>query len=269
MAIWLGKELVNACKGIDPTASGLHNTIFNPVVFVVGYSGDFIPQTSTSITRNGTFVHAGLDRGVYDYLIQAFPCSIVVSIFTDDEGIMGFDIDKWIEQECQKWRGKIDVEHKCFILTEKNAFPLYHLFHSDNVRGLVQIIRNRKKNTITKQSPLAVLKRALFTRTPTTPAPVISEDCEDRHNPKDCTGHCKYFGFDYRCRRIDFCKFKTSTACNGNPTYCVYSPKANACRKKGELLLLEEARHKLNGRARTLRKKPFRKTKRRATIRMG
>ena len=232
---WIFTTFANACNSnqykSNPT---LFDTIFNPVIFVIGFTGTFYPSVRTSLTRNGTFIDVGIDSKLHEQLLEPFPCAVFMSVFTDDEKNMGVDIDQWTQKQCTQWRGTVDVEHKCFILSEGSEYPFYHLHHTSSVKQLEFLIKNRKRHIVTKSSPLYILKKALLTKAPTTQAPVLSGTCEDRRNPKDCTGHCRYFGVGYKCHPIDYCGFTTEASCRSNTKYCEISPhtKEQKCRKR-------------------------------------
>ncbi len=186
------KKIISS--SLNPT---LFDTISNPVVFVVGFTGSYVPEIAMCLTKNGTHIETG--------------------------------IDTWINKQCKQWRGTTNKDHKCFILTEYGQYIYSELQFTTSIEQLIIKIKNRKRHTITRSSQAYILLKALQTKAPSTPSPVISGTCEERKNPLDCTGHCRYFGVEYKCRAIDYCGFSIHSACKSNPKYCRFNPHINKC----------------------------------------
>lgn len=186
----------------------------NPVIFVIGFNGPQEIFTSTSISRNGTFVSTGMDPERYSLITKRFPCGILVSIYTDDEKAVGKTINNWIKQECAKWRGKREVQLKCFIYTEFDAYHSYEFFSSPNFDQLADVIKNRRAITRLKHTEESLLHYSLVTDQPTTASPVISPICEHRQTPEECNDDkCSYITDFFGCKPIDWCRFKSTGGC--------------------------------------------------------
>ncbi len=181
------------------------------------------------LTKNGTHIETGIDQSVHDTISETFPHAIFFSVVTDDEATMGLEIDTWINKQCKQWRGSTEKDHKCFILTEYGQYAYSELQFTTSIEQLKIKIKNRKRHTITRSSQAYILLKALQTKAPSTPSPVISGTCEERKNPLDCTGHCRYFGVEYKCRPVDYCGFSIRSACKSNPKYCRFNAHINKC----------------------------------------
>ncbi len=137
--------------------------------------------------------------------------------------------DEFTKEECKRWRGMEDNKNKCFILSEHGLYPFYYLPFSTTTDQFISLVKNRKRHTTTKSSALYQPKKALRTKIPTTPSPVISGTCSERKNPLDCIGNCRYFGVIYKCQDLTYCEFKTDASCRSNPKYCHVHPHTKKC----------------------------------------
>lgn len=131
-------------------------------------------------------------------------CSVIHSVFTDDPVGQKRPIERWIQHECKRSG-----------LTTCLVKDMTGHFERTTVVGKSLVDSDSTAQPI-------VLETKSPTLAPTTAAPTLASQCSQRTKHEECLldGKCDWFGALTGCQSVDYCGFKTSTACQTRWNYC-------------------------------------------------